>query len=196
MMKTILLIAALAACRATQPAPEPVPALDAAVSSTETAPTVPLGPSIYELELPLRDAKGHTIGLDVHRGHVTLVAMFYASCPVACPVLIDEIKTTLAEAGRADARVLLVSFDPARDTPEKLASLVAERGLDDRWTVAAAGEGDARTLAAVLGVRYRRLASGEFVHGSTIVALDGEGRPVARTDRLGQRDALISALSR
>lgn len=191
MTRLVLLLAALGACRTSQRAPEPPPAIDAAVIET-----APLGPSIYELPLSMRDAHGATIGLDVHRGQPTLVAMFYASCPVACPVLIDEIRTTLAESGRTDARVLLVSFDAARDTPEKLSALVAERGLDARWTVAAASDGDARTLAAVLGVKYRRLDNGEFVHGSTIVALDAEGRPVGRADRLGQRDGLLSALSR
>jgi protein SCO1 len=43
----------------------------------------------------------------------------------------------------------------------------------------------------VLGVKYRKLANGDFAHGSTIVALDGEGREVARTDALGQRDPVV-----
>jgi protein SCO1/2 len=198
-MKRMMMMFAMmiAACRA-QRAPEsvPAPAAPAAAPAAIETEAEPLGPPIYDLDMALRDARGETIGLDVHRGHPTLVAMFYASCPVACPVLTEEIRTTLAEAARPDARVLLVSFDPARDTPEKLAELARERGLDERWTVAAPSEADARTLAAVLGVKYRRLASGEFVHGATIIALDGEGRPIARTDRLGQRDVLVSALAR
>jgi protein SCO1/2 len=198
MKKMLIALSLLAACRAQRvpepaaAAPAPAPVQPAAVIERAE----PLGPSIYDLGMSLRDARGQTIGLDVHRGHPTLVAMFYATCPVACPVLTAEVQTTLDELGRSDARVLLVSFDPARDTPEKLAALVTERKLDDRWTVAAATESDARTLAAVLGVKYRKLANGEFAHGSTIVALDGEGRPVARTDRLGQRESLLTALAR
>ncbi|MEO8755884.1 MAG: SCO family protein [Casimicrobiaceae bacterium] len=196
MRRAVLALALVVACRA-QRAPEQVAVEPVVIKPVLAQPPVtPLGPSIYDLELPLRDSHGQKIGLDVHRGHPTLVAMFYASCPVACPVLISEVRSTLEELGRSDARVLLVSFDPARDTPEKLSALVAERGLDDRWAVAAASEADAQTLAAVLGVKYRRIASGEFAHGATIVALDGEGRPVARADRLGQRDALVSALVR
>ncbi len=180
----------LVACRAQRP-PEQVP-VEPVIAAPRGA---PLGPSIYDLDLPLHDARGQAIGLDVHRGHPTLVAMFYASCAVACPVLISEVKMTLAELGQPEARVLLVSFDPARDTPERLSVLARERALDERWVIAAPSEDDARTLAAVLGVKYRRLPSGEFAHGATIVALDSEGRPVARVDRLGQRDALISALA-
>jgi protein SCO1/2 len=34
-------------------------------------------------------------------------------------------------------------------------------------------------------VRYRKLANGEFNHSSMLVLLDGEGRVVARTEKLG-----------
>lgn len=88
--------------------------------------------------------------------------------------------------------MLLVSFDPARDTPDKLAELVRARRHDEHWTVAS--DADARALAAVLGVKYRRLANGDFAHGSTIVALDGEGREIARTDSLGNREPVVRAL--
>jgi len=42
-----------------------------------------------------------------------------------------------------------------------------------------------RSVAALLGVRYRALADGEFNHTSALVLLDDEGRVVARTERLG-----------
>jgi protein SCO1/2 len=125
--------------------------------------------------------------------------MFYASCAVACPLLVSEVDQVLAElpeSARRDVEVLLVSFDAARDTPAKLSALAQDRRLDDsRWTLAAASDGDARALAAMLGIKYRRLANGDFAHGSTIVALDGEGHPIARTDALGQRAALLAALT-
>jgi protein SCO1/2 len=34
-------------------------------------------------------------------------------------------------------------------------------------------------------VRYRALADGEFNHTSALVLLDGEGRVVARTEKIG-----------
>jgi protein SCO1/2 len=40
----------------------------------------------------------------------------------------------------------------------------------------------------VLGVQYRRLASGEFNHSSTIEMLDAQGRIAARTGMLGTVD--------
>jgi protein SCO1 len=155
----------------------------------------PLGPSIYELELPLRAASGQTIPLDADRGHPTLVSMFYGSCPAACPALIDEVGRILREANAPDVRVLLVSFDPDRDTPAHLAALARERHLDARWTLAStANATDARTLAAVLGVRFRKLANGEFFHTSVLLVLDDAGRPIARMDGLGAHAGIVAAL--
>jgi protein SCO1/2 len=201
---TIVLLLVLAACGPRRGDRVPAPDLDPP-SAPPSAPPAALAapaaaeppPSIYELPVRLRDAADQDIGLDVGRGHPVLISMFYASCPVACPVLIDEIGQIAAElpaAVQAELRIVLVSFDPDRDTPAALRELIAARRLDDRWTVASASELDARTIAAVLGFKYRKLDSGEFFHGSTIIALDRDGRPLARTDTLRQRAALLAAL--
>jgi protein SCO1/2 len=84
---------------------------------------------------------------------------------------------------RRDLRVLLVSFDPARDTPEVLQGVARGHGLDpQRWRVAAAPDEDgARVLAAALGTRYRAGAGGMFDHTAEITLLDGDGRVRARS---------------
>lgn len=179
------------------PVPEARPRTEAMPS--EAAANTEPAPAIYELPIALRDADDREIGLDVVRGGPVLIAMFYASCPVACPVLIDEMKSVVAELepdAQAKVRMLLVSFDPVRDTPAVLRNLARERGLDDRWIVAVASDSDARALSAALGIKYRKLDSGEFFHGATIVALDRDGRPIARTDRPGQREAVVSGVRR
>jgi protein SCO1/2 len=42
-----------------------------------------------------------------------------------------------------------------------------------------------RSVAGVLGVRYRQLADGEFNHTSALLLLDRDGRIVARTEKIG-----------
>ena len=167
---------------AAQPRPKPM--------STE--------PSIYDMPMQLRGADASTIGLDTARGRPVIVSMFYASCTVACPLLLSEVRQVVAELPpemQREVRILMVSFDPARDTPAKLAEVMSAYRLDERWTLAAANAADARALAAMLRVKYRKLDNGEFAHGSTIVALDRDGRPIARTDALGHRAPLIEALT-
>jgi protein SCO1/2 len=170
------------------PAPAPVPPV--AVRAT--------GPSLYELPLTLTSAAGVREQLDLDRGHPTLISMFYGSCAAACPLLIDTLDRTLRqlpEHSRDQARVLLVSFDPARDTPARLRELARVHGLDRRWTLAAANADDALTLAAVLGIRYRATPDGQFFHTSVIVALDGDGRTTARMDGIGDPSGLVAALT-
>jgi protein SCO1/2 len=198
-MKLALLIAVVAACSGgprdpslhgtSTPVLAPAPTAPAVVA----APPAPLGPSIYDLALPLRDADDHVIGLDAHRGHRVLVSMFYGSCAMACPAPIGDLPHVAADAGD-DTQVLLVSFDAARDTPARLRELAQTHKLDARWTLASASTHDARTLAAVLGIKYRATAAGEFIHNSVIVALDTEGRPLARLDGLRDSAPLLVAL--
>lgn len=196
MTKLLTALLCLAACgRATEPTTDRVEPGPAEATSAQP-PLIPPEPSIYPLGTQLTAASGKPIGLDTWRGSPVLVAMFYASCPVACPVLVQEIKLALEESGRADARVLLISFDPARDTPEKLRGVIERHRLDARWAVASASERDARELAAVLGIKYRKVENGEFYHGATIVLLDDEGRPIARTDTPGERAPLVNGLQR
>ena len=197
MRLAIVLAVASAACSASRPEPRaaPAPALDAAVVEPRAEPT---GPSLYDLPMSLRRASGDVVALDVDRGHTTLVSMFYGSCATACPVLMGRIGDALAqlpEAARRDARVLLVSFDAARDTPARLRELAAAHHLDDRWTLASASDADARALAAMLGIRYRAVAGGQFFHTTAIVALDRDGRTLARMDGLGDPAPLVAALA-
>lgn len=162
----------------------------------EPAPFAPTAAaSIYDLELLMIDQANRPIGLDVHRGHVTLIAMFYGSCLTACPRLMHDVSELVAAVPDVDVRVLLVSFDAARDTPARLAELAQQHGFDpDRYRLAALREPDARTLAAVLGVKYRKLDDGEFFHNSIITALDRDGVPFARQDGFVDLAPMIASL--
>lgn len=146
--------------------------------------------SLYNLHPALVDQHGHATALDVDRGHPTIVSMFYTSCPNACPLLISDIRAleaSLSDADRADLRVLLVSLDPARDTPAAMAEVVAKHGVDDtRWTLVRSEPVEVREIAAALGIRYRPLADGEMNHSSLLTLLDVDGVPVERLEGLGR----------
>ena len=147
------------------------------------------GDSVLQSPGAFTDQAGKSFQLADRRGHVQLVSMFYASCTYTCPLTIDAgigIERALSPAQRDSLRLLMVSFDTQRDTPVVLAALATKRRLDAvRWTLARADETSVRKFAAVLGVRYRRLASGDFNHTSEWVLLDADGRILARTDQLG-----------
>lgn len=145
--------------------------------------------SLYQLQAELSDQDGKTFNLAERRGKPQLVAMFYTSCRYVCPLIVDSVKGVehaLSDDERQGLDFLLVSIDPARDDTAALKSVFDRRKLDaERWTLARTDERNVRSLAALLGVRYRALADGEFNHTSSLVLLDGEGRKLADSAQLG-----------
>ena len=145
--------------------------------------------SVYQLQAQLVDQGGHAMAWRDLRGKPRLVAMFYTSCQYICPLIVDSGKAVehrLSANERGRLGIVLVSMDPARDTPQALQAVVDKRKLDARrWTLASPRAQDVRDIAAVLGIRYRQLADGEFNHSSALVLLDADGRILARTEKMG-----------
>lgn len=162
----------------------------ATAATPATAPALPAD-SLYHLDDTFVDQSGRAFRLADGRGQPRVVAMFYTSCPYICPLIVDSargVERSLTPAEQAKFRVLLVSLDPKRDTPAALAKVAGERNLDTtRWTLARTEADGVRKIAALLGVRYRALADGEFNHSSALVLLDGEGRVIARTEQMGAK---------
>lgn len=149
------------------------------------------GDSVYQLDAALVDQDGHATTLSAQRGSPLLVSMFYSSCEMVCPMIFETIQMTLKALPAAESaamKVLMISFDPERDTVAVLKKTAQLRSCDARWTLARCDAGTARKIAAVLGVQYRRLDSGEFNHSTLIELLDKDGRIAARSAKLGAVD--------
>ena len=153
--------------------------------------------SLYHLQAVLTSQAGRAQGLDLYRGHPVLVTMFYSSCQATCPLIIDTLRATeraLDPERRGQLRVLLISFDAARDSPEVLREVADTRHIDTtRWTLAHADESTVRSVAALLNVQYRRLPSGEFSHSTRITLLSPQGEIRGTTTTLGHADPALLA---
>ena len=151
--------------------------------------------SLYRFDAALTSQDGRDHGLDVYRGHRVLVTMFYGSCQATCPLIIETLRSVeraVPEAERANLRVLMISFDPLRDTVPALHELAQTRRIDTtRWTIARADERTVRNLAALLDVQYRELPGGEFSHSTAIVLLSKSGVIEATISKLGTADAAL-----
>ena len=168
------------------------------IAARAAAPGELPGDSIYQYRPPLTDQDGHGFDIASLRGGPVLVSMFYSSCEMVCPMIFETLQLTLKALPATDrerVKVLMVSFDPARDSVAVLKAKAEAHHCDARWTLARTDDASARKLAALLGVQYRRLASGEFNHSSTIELLDADGRIAARTGTLAAVDpALLKRL--
>jgi protein SCO1/2 len=145
--------------------------------------------SVYQLPAKLTGAAGHALAWQDLRGRPRLATMFYTSCRYVCPMIVDSLRAVehgLSESQRGRIGFVLISMDPERDTPQALARVQSERSLDpSNWLLMRPDPGDLRSLAGVLGIRYRALADGEFNHTTMLVLLDADGRVLARTERIG-----------
>lgn len=153
--------------------------------------------SLYQLQERLVSQDGKSIGLDLYRGQPVLVTMFYGSCPASCPLIIDTLRAIERKAGpdgQEKLRVLMISFDAERDTPEALRQLAVARRIDtSRWTLAHVDAGAARRIAAALGIQYRKLPNGQFSHANVISVLDAGGAIAAQSTELGRADPVLTA---
>lgn len=147
--------------------------------------------SVYQLPLVLTDQHGKSWDWRRKRGRPQVVAMFYTSCQYVCPLIVDSgkaVEKSLTPAERGKLGLLLISMDPAHDTPAALMAVAGKRKLDSaHWSLASPSLDAVRSVAGVLGVRYRALANGDFNHTSALVLLDAEGRILARTERIGSQ---------
>ena len=157
-----------------------------AAGAAEPAPLP--GDSVLQIAGTFTDQSNRTFHLVDRRGTPQLISMFYGSCQSICPLLIETgaaITHALSPAERRRLNVLLVTLDPARDSPKVLAQVAHDHRVDlARWTLARTDQRVVRQLAAALDVRYRKLESGDFNHTTVWVLLDANGRMVARTENL------------
>jgi len=155
--------------------------------------------SIYQLTSDWVTDSGNTTKLAALRGKPQVVAMFFASCQGACPILVHEmqsLKETFPAGTRTNVGFVLVTFDPEKDTPDALRAYRASRHLaDGQWTILRGRPEDAQELALVLGVKYRRETNGQFSHSNLITILNAAGEIAYQQNGLGGDNELSKHLN-
>lgn len=135
--------------------------------------------------LSLVDQDGQSLPADFFVGHWTVVFFGFTQCPDICPTTL----ATLAQANRLLAdlpsaqrpRVLLVSVDPERDPPDRLAAYV--RFFDPAFLGATGSLEATAAAAAAFGVPYAKVSTPEggytMDHGSGLFVVGPNGDMVA-----------------
>ena len=95
----------------------------------------------------LRDRHGKPMLLSDLRGKVVMVYFGYTFCPDVCPTTLARLAevTKALGADAARVRVLFITLDPERDTPDKLADYA---GWYDRSFIGLSGDASATAAAA------------------------------------------------
>jgi protein SCO1 len=81
-----------------------------------------ISPPYTAKEISLTDHNEKPFKLSDHRGEVVLLYFGYINCPDECPTTMAHIKLALESLGASakNVQVIMVSTDPARDTPAGL----------------------------------------------------------------------------
>jgi len=146
--------------------------------------------SIYQTESIWTTDQEKHIKLSALAGRPQVVAMFFAHCQFACPIIVNDMKRIEA-ALPADVSdrigFNLVSFDAKRDTPSALAEYREARDLPAKsWTLMCGHPDDVLELAALLGVRFKEDGNGQFAHSNVITILNAQGEIVHQQIGLNQ----------
>lgn len=133
-------------------------------------------------EFALRDQNDAPVDEQVFKGQWDLVFFGFTNCPDVCPLTLQVLsiaKRQLAEAGQSPLpRIVLVSVDPERDTPQKMAAYIENFGDGN---LGITGDLDnIRKLTGALGIFFeKRATDGDFYtvdHSAVVLLIDPEGR--------------------
>ena len=134
--------------------------------------------SLFQLDSTWTNDKSRELKLGALGGRPLVVTMFFAKCEYACPVLVHDMKkveAALPESVRTNVGFVLVSFDTERDTPAALAEYRKIHELPANWTLLRGAPDDVLELAALLGVKFKKDARGQFAHSNILTVLDAGG---------------------
>lgn len=129
----------------------------------------------------LTDEMGQPFTPEALRGHPTLVFFGFTHCPDVCPTTLAKLAQISKAAAIPGMRVLLVSVDPQRDTPEVLKQYV--HAFDPGFKGATGTQAEIDRFAREFGVAVARvdLAGGDYTvdHSAVVFLLDDQANRVA-----------------
>lgn len=137
--------------------------------------------SLFHLDSTWTNDASRPVKLASLQGRPQVVTMFFSTCAYACPILVHDMKrieASLPQNLRTNVGFVLISFDTDRDTPSVLAEFRARHGLPNHWTLLRGGNDDVLELAALLGIKFKKDARGDFAHSNVISLLDAQGEVV------------------
>ena len=130
-------------------------------------------------DFALTERSGREFGLADLKGRVWVADFFYTTCPGPCPMLSSRLSEVQKELGNErDLRLVSISTDPEKDTPEVL-KLYAERfQATDRWLFLTGPKAGIYTLARdgfKLPIAEPATPGAQIIHSTRLILIDRTG---------------------
>jgi protein SCO1 len=129
-------------------------------------------------DFTLTDQHGRRISLAQYRGQVAILTFLATNCAPTCPLVAQQIRGALDELGRP-VPTLIVSTDPAADTPAAVRRFLAEAALTGRAEYLTGAPTELRRIWRAYSVVPAQLADADSSHPAEVLLIDRAG---------GQRD--------
>lgn len=153
------------------------------------------GNSPYELDSVWKDQNSKEMKLKDLSGTYILMSMFYSSCDSLCPRIVSDIKkldSKIPKKKVQDTKIVLVSLDEEKDSPEKMKAYAKKMELDEsRWILLSGDKNSIRELSAVLEIDYKKMDNGEISHSAVVSLLSKNGELLAKEKGIGGEFAEI-----
>jgi protein SCO1/2 len=132
-------------------------------------------PSPLASDFTLTNQNGRSVSLSSVRGHVAVVTFLYSTCGATCVLIAQQIRGALDELPHP-VPVLIVSADPAADTPASIARFLAQVSLTGRVQYLTGSSAQLRSVWRAYRVHPARAGRAAFDRFAFLLLLDARGR--------------------
>ncbi|HEX4436353.1 MAG TPA: SCO family protein [Solirubrobacteraceae bacterium] len=127
-------------------------------------------------DFSLDDQYGRHLSLASLRGAPVLLAFLYSGCGAPCVLIAQQIRGALDELGSHPIPVVIVSADPAGDTPVAVRRFLAEVSLSGRVYYLTGSDAQLHRIWSAYDVHPAAAGRATFAKYATVRLLDSRGR--------------------
>jgi protein SCO1 len=145
----------------------------------------------------LVDHQGRRFDAGSLKGRWTLLFSGFTNCPDICPTTLATMAALDERLGDAAPRLLFLSVDPERDTPDRIAAYLAHFGPDFTGATGTRAQVEAFTRELGLAQVKNPGVGGEYTvdHSAALVLLDPKARLAGYFQPPHDPDALAADLA-
>lgn len=143
-------------------------------------------------DFQLVERSGQQVSLADLKGRVWIADFFYTTCPGPCPMMTSRLSDLQKQLGsEADLRLVSISTDPAKDTPEVLKQYAQKFGASERWLFLTGDKEQIFRLANdgfKLSLVEDPSAAEPITHSTKLVLIDRTGTVRGLYEGIGEED--------
>jgi len=158
----------------------PITAGEPADAAERPFPAESLRTHVPATQFVLTDQEGRALSLHDYKGQVILLTAAYSRCGLTCPLIMGEIRRIVNDEAVTqpnDLVSIVITLDPAHDSPEIMGDLIDLHGLSENRVFGLSGS--EKHVADVLDrygfTRWVDEATGAIGHTNSFVLIDRKG---------------------